>query len=210
MGKDCCGAKAEALVQLRKRQGKVLKIVFALNAAMFFVEFGSGWFAKSTSLLADSLDMFGDAVVYAFSLFVLNKSMRWRASAGLLKGLVMLVFGIGVLGDAIRKIFTDSLPHAPTIGGIAFLALFVNSLCLYLLWTHREDDINMKSTWICSRNDIVANCGVLIAAAGVAWTQSRWFDIAIGSAIAAIFLRSSLQVIQESFEVLKRESEVFS
>src|SRR5688572_24289249 len=110
MGKDCCGAKAEALVQLRTRQGRVLKIVLGLNAVMFLVEFISGLMAHSTALLADSLDMFGDAVVYGFSLYVLNKSFRWRSSAALLKGVIMLLFGLGVLAEAAYKITSDFVP----------------------------------------------------------------------------------------------------
>lgn len=206
MGKDCCGAKEAALVQLRRKQAKVLTIVLFLNAAMFLVEFGAGLFAHSTALLADSLDMFGDAVVYAFSLYVLTKSIRWRASAGLLKGIIMLAFGVGVLVEAFHKAIADSMPDAPTIGAIGVLALSVNALCLFLLWKHRDDDINMKSTWICSRNDIIANCGVLIAALGVALTQSKWFDIGVGLIIAALFLRSSLQVISEALSILRAKT----
>ncbi len=204
MGKDCCGAKEEALVQLRTRQSKVLKIVLVINFTMFLVEATSGLIAQSTALLADSLDMLGDAAVYAFSLFVLYKSARWRAGAALMKGIIMLTFGLGVLGEAIYKAFSSVTPDAPTIGMIGALAMAANLSCLFLLLKHREDDINMRSTWICSRNDIIANAGVLIAAAGVALTQNKWPDIAVGLAIAGVFLRSSFQVISEASLELKR------
>jgi cation diffusion facilitator family transporter len=210
MGKDCCGAKEEALIQLRARQSKILKIVLVINLVMFFIEFGSGIIAQSTALLADSLDMFGDAVVYAFSLFVLYKSERWRASAALMKGLIMLAFGVGVFGEAIYKALGNVTPDAPTIGAIGALALAANVACLMLLLKHKEDDINMKSTWICSRNDIIANTGVLIAAVAVAFSQSKWPDIAVGLIIAGIFLKSSFQVISEARAGLRKKAEIMS
>ncbi|MBC7660779.1 MAG: cation transporter [Chitinophagaceae bacterium] len=203
MGKDCCGAKEEALSQLRRKQSKVLKVVLVANAIMFLVEFSYGWTANSTSLLADSLDMFGDAVVYAFSLFVLYKSQRWRAGAGLLKGLIMLAFGIGVLGDAFSKALNYSAPDAPTMGMIGGLALVANVGCLLILLRHRDDDINMRSTWICSRNDIVSNVGVIVASFAVTYTHSKWPDILFGVLIAGVFIRSSLQVIVEANTELK-------
>ncbi|WP_141731711.1 cation transporter [Oligoflexus tunisiensis] len=208
MGKDCCGAKEDALVQLRARQSKILKIVLLINSVMFFIEFGSGIIAQSTALLADSLDMFGDAVVYAFSLYVLYKSERWRASAALMKGLIMLAFGLGVFGEAIYKAMGNVMPDAPTIGVVGTLALAANVVCLILLLKHKEDDINMKSTWICSRNDIIANSGVLIAAGAVAFTQSKWPDIAVGVIIAGIFLKSSFHLISEAWAGLRKKSEL--
>lgn len=203
MGKNCCEGKSEALTLLREKQGKVLKIVLALNLVMFGLEFTFGILADSTALLADSLDMLGDAAVYAFSLYVLAKSIRWRAGSSLLKGLIMLAFGFVVLGEAISKSFSTLIPDAPTIGLVGLLALCVNAVCLWLLWSHKEDDINMRSTWICSRNDIIANCGVLLAAGATALTQTKWFDIGIGMIIATLFLKSAMGVIQESRQVLK-------
>lgn len=203
MGKNCCEGKADALIRLREKQARVLKIVLALNLIMFFLEFSFGILADSTALLADSLDMLGDAAVYAFSLYVLAKSLRWRAGSSLMKGFIMLGFGLAVLGEAAYKSFSTLVPDAPTIGLVGLLALSVNGVCLWLLWSHKEDDINMRSTWICSRNDIIANCGVLLAAAATAFTQSKWFDIGIGVVIASLFLKSSLSVIQESLQVLK-------
>ena len=170
---------------------------------MFIVEFGFGILADSTALLADSLDMLGDAAVYAFSLYVLAKSIRWRAGSSLMKGFIMLAFGFVVLGEAIHKSFSSLVPVAPIIGLVGLLALIVNGVCLWMLWSHKEDDINMRSTWICSRNDIIANCGVLLAAGATALTQTKWFDIGIGVIIATLFLKSAMNVIQESLLVLK-------
>ncbi len=199
MGKSCCENKAAELAALRQRQGRVLKIVLAINATMFLVEFAAGILSKSTSLLADSLDMFGDSVVYAFSLYVLGMSVRWRASAALLKGLIMTAFGIGVLGEAIYKILADSMPVSATMGSVGLLALAANAACLVLLLRHKADDINMRSTWLCSRNDIVANLGVLAAAGGVALTGTKWPDIGVGMMIAVLFLSSAVSVLRESW-----------
>ncbi len=200
MGKACCEAKSVELDKLRLRQGNVLKAVLIINALMFLIELGGGLMAKSSALLADSLDMFGDATVYAFSLYVLNKNQLWRARAGLLKGIIMALFGFGILVHLIYRIAVGTTPIAGTMGLIASLALFANLWCLYLLYTHRQDDINMKSTWICSRNDIIANCGVLLATYLVAKTGSAWPDWIAGATISILFLTSSFGVIQESIK----------
>jgi Co/Zn/Cd efflux system component len=148
--------------------------------------------------MADSLDMLGDATVYAFSLFVLNRSAAWRTGAVRLKAAVMATFGLGVVGQAIANAFLGSLPIAKTMGGIGFLALFANVACLLLLLRHRNDDLNMRSTWLCSVNDIIANVGVLMAAGLVALTQSKWPDLLIGTIIAVVFLTSAVTVLRDS------------
>lgn len=203
--KQCCEAKATALEQLRTKQGRVLKIVLAINAGMFLIEATFGILSKSTALLADSLDMFGDATVYAFSLYVLNRNNVWKSRAGLFKGILMSVFGVGVLVDAIYRFSNPSMPNFEMMGGIGALALAANAYCLYLLYTHRQDDINMSSTWICSRNDIIANTSVLGAAALVYALNSRWPDLIVGVLIAVLFLSSAFGVIRESMTGLKGE-----
>ena len=196
--KECCENKASELAELRASQGRVLWIVLAVNAIMFVVEFAGGIFADSTALMADSLDMLGDATVYAFSLFVLNRSAAWRTGVVRLKGIVMAAFGLGVIGQVIANAVLDSVPVAKTMGGIGFLALCANLLCLLLLLRHRNDDLNMRSTWLCSLNDIIANGGVLMAAGLVALTQSKWPDLVIGTIIAIVFLSSAVKVLWES------------
>ena len=206
---NCCNDKACELEALRGRQGSVLKIVLAINAAMFLVEIGAGLMAHSTALLADSLDMLGDALVYAFSLYVLARGARWQAVSAIFKGSVMAVFGFFVLGEAAYKsLYYSVLPVAETIGIIGVTALLANSLCLGLLWRHRSDDINMRSVWLCSRNDIIANTSVLLAAAGVWLTESGLPDIIIGLFIAAIFLRSAFHVIFRASLHLKTANSV--
>jgi len=203
--KACCDDKGRELASLREKQAHILKIVMAINIAMFVIEFSSGIFARSSALLADSLDMLGDAVVYGFSLYVLHKSETWRATAAFLKGLIITAFGLGVLVEALIKTLSDVVPVAGTMGIVGSLALFANTTCLLLLLRHRNDDLNMRSTWICSRNDIVANVGVLFAAIGVSVTGSKWPDVCVGLVIAAMFLRSAWPILTESISALKAE-----
>lgn len=176
----------------------MLKIVLCLNALMFVVEFSFGLLSRSSALMADSLDMFGDAAVYGFSLYALHRGSVWRARAGLSKGLVMAVFGLVVIAQMIYRMVTGTLPEAAMMGIIGCLALAVNLVCLFLLYRHRADDINMRSTWLCSRNDIIANVGVLSASALVAYTQSATPDLIVGTGIAALFLKSAYEVITEA------------
>ena len=198
MGKSCCEAKAAELKVMREKQGAVLKWVLGINAIMFFVEFGFGWMSRSSALMADSLDMFGDAAVYGFSLFALHRGAVWRARAGLSKGVIMAVFGFIVLGQTTYRFITASVPVAETMGAIGALALIANLICLVMLYRHRADDINMRSTWLCSRNDIIANVGVLGASALVGLTQSGRPDLLVGLAIAVLFLKSAYEVIMEA------------
>lgn len=198
MGQSCCESKASELILLRDRQRGVLKAVLILNSIMFVCEFGFGLISSSSALLADSLDMFGDAAVYGFSLYALNRGALWRARAGLIKGVLMALFGGFTLAQVLYKVVADVVPQAETMGWVGLFALLVNSLCLYLLYSHRQDDINMRSTWLCSRNDIVANLGVLGASFMVAKTGSAIPDLVVGGFIAFIFLRSALHVIKEA------------
>jgi Co/Zn/Cd efflux system component len=200
--KDCC----EIRIDIPERQRRVLQIVLWINAAMFLVEFGAGVYGHSTALLADSVDMLGDAVVYAFSLYVVARGALWQGRAALLKGSLMAAFGIGVLGEVALKIVRGVVPSAELMGGIGLVALVANGVCLGLLWRRSGDDINMRSAWLCSRNDVVANVGVLLAAGGVGLTGSAWPDIAVGLLIAAMFGSSAVDVIREARRELRPTS----
>lgn len=200
---ECCHDKACALAALRERQGRTLRIVLAINAVLFLVEFGAGLLASSTSLMADSLDSLGDALVYAVSLYVLSSSDQWRAGAAMLKGVIMLGFGIAVTIALLGRILSPVVPVAEIIGGVGLFALACNATCLYLLTRHRSYDLNMESVWLCSRNDIVANIGVLLAGAGVALTGSMWPDLVVGAIIAILFLKSALYVISKAWEEIR-------
>ena len=200
---SCCEDKACEVTALRESHGRVLWIVLGINAAMFVVEGVAGLLAHSTSLLADALDMLGDALVYGFSLFVLARSRRWQAGAALAKGGFMLAFGLAVLAEAAYKIFHPIMPSVETMGVVGTLALTANAVCFSLLYRHRADNLNMSSTWLCSRNDLIANVGVLVAAGAAYLLASRWPDVIIGCAIAALFLRSAFSVLRDAARALR-------
>jgi cation diffusion facilitator family transporter len=200
---NCCDDKGCEVAALREHHARVLWIVLAINAVMFLVEGTAGILAHSTSLLGDALDMLGDALVYGFSLFVLARSARWQASAALIKGAFMLLFGLAVLGEAAHKMFQPVMPVAQTMGIVGSLALAANLMCFSLLYRHRGDNLNMSSTWLCSRNDLVANVAVLAAAAVTFLLASRWPDILVGGLIASLFLGSALGVLRQSARALR-------
>ena len=200
---DCCNDKARGIEALRARQTSMLKAVLAINAVLFVVELASGLAAGSVSLLADSLDMLGDALVYAFSIYVVARGERHKAISALLKGGIMAAFGLLVLAQAGYKMLHPQLPIVEFIGGIGVLALAANCLCLALLWRHRADDINMRSVWLCSRNDIIANVSVLVAGLAVWWLDSGWPDIVVGVALSVLFLNSAAFVLRSAVSALR-------
>lgn len=206
MGSNCCNNKSSELTALIKSQKKTLLAVLAINLVMFVVEFSYGLLSGSTALKADSLDMMGDALVYAFSIYVLDKGLKWKSYAALAKGTVMVIFGGYVLWDVGAAVVSDMLPHAHTMSLVAAVALVANLICLGLLFKHRKDDVNLKSTWVCSRNDIIANSGVIIAGMMVTFTQSKWPDIIIGVIIAWVFFKSSIEVFKDAMKELHAKS----
>lgn len=200
---DCCDDKSCEVAVLKKDHTGVLLAVLAINGVMFLVEAFAGIRAHSTGLLGDSLDMLGDSLAYGISLYVLGRTARWNAGAAAFKGVLMGVLGLGVIAEAGWKLMHPVPPTVLTMGAIGTFALAANLVCLGLLWKSRADDMNMRSVWLCSRNDIVANLGVLGAAALVRWTGSAWPDIAVGACIAALFLRSSFEVLRTSIPALR-------
>lgn len=201
---SCCASSACEIEKFKARQARTLKIVLLINGGMFLVEMIAGLLAHSTALLADSLDMLGDALIYGFSLYVVSKTDQWKALAAFIKSGIMASFGIFVLVQAIYKLIYPQLPHFETIGLIGIFALVANASCFALLWRHRAEDVNMRSVWLCSRNDIIANFAVLLAAFGVWVTQSAWPDLVVGIAIAMLFLRSALHVSRDATETYRR------
>lgn len=204
MGHSCCESKTSELLKLKEKQKTVLKTVLLINAAMFFVEFIYGLITKSSALKADSLDMLGDAIVYGFSLYVLSREEIWKARAAFIKGVIIVGFALFVLFDTTVKVLTPGVPIAETMGVVGLLALIANVSCLLLLLRHRHDDINMRSTFICSRNDIISNTGVIAASVLVYLTQNKWPDIIIGYIIAVLFLRSAWPILRDSVAHLQR------
>lgn len=187
---DCCPLDA-----FERRQRRTLKTVLGINTIMFAVELTAGLVAGSTALLADSLDMLGDALAYGVTLYAVGRGALWKARAVSVKGVLMAAFGIFVLIETAVRSLSVQVPNYETMGTIALIALLANAVCLVLLRRHRSDDLNMRSVWLCSRNDILANAAVLAAAAGVRSTQSIWPDVIVGLGIALLFLRSATGVL---------------
>ena len=172
-------------------------------AVMFVLEFGAGVLAGSTALMADATDMLGDALVYGVSIYALSRSLRWKAGAAMFKGLFILLLGVGIVLNVIAKVQSGIPPSSTLMMVFGGLALIANLLCLRLLWWFRRQDVNMVSTFECSRNDVISNVGVLVAALAVALFHSPWPDILIGSAMAVLFLRSALRVIGDAVPQLR-------
>ena len=169
---------------------------------MFAVEIGAGLAAGSASLQADALDFLGDAGNYAISLFVVGMALRYRASAALVKGATMGLFAAWVIGIAIWNAVHGTLPGAFTMGTVGLAALLANAASFGLLWAYRAGDANMRSAWICTRNDVLGNLAVLLAAAGVFGTGSGWPDIVVAGIMAALALQGAVTVIRQSLAEL--------
>jgi len=196
---DCCREEDIRAAAQRAGQRTTLQIVLVVNAGLFLAETITGWLAGSTALLGDSLDMLGDSLVYGFTLYVLAGSEVDRARGALLKGIIMLFFGLSVLGGATwRTLAGAGLPSTEAMGLMGMVALLGNLGCFLALWRHRDADLNMRSVWLCSRNDLVSNVAVLFAAALVAMTASPWPDLLVGLGIAVLFLHSAMGVLRES------------
>lgn len=207
MSSDCCSSKGTELEKLARQadQRRVLMIVLLINAVMFFVEFTAGVMAGSSALMADATDMLGDALVYGVSLYALSRGDRWKAGAAVFKGVLILLLGISILVNVAIKLSTGVPPSSTVMLAFGAMALVANLACLSLLWRFRRQDVNMASTFECSRNDVISNIGVLIAAGTVALTSSPWPDIVIGAVMAVIILRSSARVLREAIPQLRAE-----
>lgn len=200
---DCCSEKACALDVLKEKQSGTLRIVLAINAVMFVVEFSSGLMAGSTALLSDSLDNLGDATTYGLSLYAISRGARAKAKVALFKAGLIFIAALFVIGQVAYGLTHPGTPLFEVMGAISVLALAANSTCLVLLWKHRDEDVNMSSVWECSRNDIASNIAVFVAA-GLVWaTESGWPDIAVGSALAVLLLSSSAKVCATAMRELR-------
>jgi Co/Zn/Cd efflux system component len=184
---------------------RVLWIALGLNAAMFAVEIGAGLAAGSVSLQADAVDFLGDAANYGLSLFVLGMALAWRARAALVKGLAMGGFGLWVIGRALWQAWAGIVPAAAVMGGVGVLALAVNVAVALMLYRYRAGDANLRSAWLCSRNDALGNIAVLAAASGVFATAAGWPDILVAFIMAALALWASVQVVRHARAELQRE-----
>jgi Co/Zn/Cd efflux system component len=198
---DHCGAPDPQ----RGNEGyrRALWAVLAINAGMFAVEVIAGVAAGSASLQADALDFLGDAGNYAISLFVVGMALRYRAMAAAFKGATMALFGLWVIGVAGWHAWHGTLPHAFTMGGIGVAALLANAASFGLLWAYRGGDANMRSAWICTRNDVLGNLAVLLAAVGVFGTGTGWPDVIVAVVMAGLALQGAAVVLNQSRDELR-------
>lgn len=187
---------------LRERQRGTLRAVFTINAVMFVVIVVAALIARSSALLADSLDNLGDAFTYAISLYAIARGTRTKARVALIKGWLILMAAALVAAQIVYRLFVPTTPAFELMGVFSLVALAANATCLFLLWRHRADDVNMSSVWECSRNDIVANLSVFVAAGAVWLTGSGWPDIVVASALVLYLLRSAGRVMRSARDEL--------
>ncbi|ASG65957.1 hypothetical protein CEW91_07300 [Idiomarina piscisalsi] len=196
---SCCGSScATTQDHIDKSQRKLLWTVLVLNGVMFFVEFIAGWLAQSSGLIADSLDMLADTLVYAVSLYAVGKAIKYKANAAIFNGTLQTLLALLVLADVLQRLVFGSQPNANMILWIAGLALLVNVACFALLYSSRNGDINIRASWICSRNDMLMNTGVIVSALLVAQLNMAWPDLVIATIIAVVVLRSAIRIIRDA------------
>lgn len=195
----CCGndAKFDGVSAEYKRR---LWLVIAINALMFFVEMGAGRLAQSQALQADALDFLGDALTYGLSLAVIGSSIAVRTNAALFKGVSLLAVSAWVFGSTVHRVFYVDVPTAEIMGWIGLAALVANCASVFLLMSYKDGDANVRSVWLCSRNDAIGNIAVMFAALGVWGTASSWPDLLVAGAMAALFLSSAIHIIKQSLD----------
>jgi len=202
MSAHCCGHNA-TFDGLSADYRRRLWAVIVINAAMFAVEMGAGALAGSQALQADALDFAADAATYGISLAVIGASLRTRATAALFKGLSLSLMALWVLGSTVYQTLILGLPSAELMGGIGLLALATNLASVLLLLRYKDGDANVRSVWLCSRNDAIGNVAVMIAALGVWGTASKWPDLIVAAIMAGLFLWSSSQILRQSWRELR-------
>ncbi|MEQ8694260.1 MAG: cation transporter [Gammaproteobacteria bacterium] len=197
MSANCCGdtAKFDGVSKDFKR---ALWVVIAINGSMFFVEMAAGAFAGSKALQADALDFLGDTVTYAISLFVIGMSLRIRAMAALAKGFSLGAMGLWVFGSTAYQVLILGMPSATIMGAIGFMALAANIISVLLLRRFKDGDANVRSVWLCSRNDAIGNVAVMLAAVGVWFTGTAWPDLIVAALMAGLFLWSATQIVLQA------------
>lgn len=177
------------------RQRRTLFLVLGINAVMFFVILFAALYSKSTALLTDSLDNFGDAAAYGLSLFAVSRDAVFKAKVALFKGGFILLAACAIAAQIVYKLLSPVVPSYEVMGIFSLIGLAANGLCLFLLWQHRHEDINMRSVWECSRNDIVSNLSVFVAAGAVWLTGRGWPDIVVAAGLVLFLTRSAIRVI---------------
>ncbi len=199
----CCDDDESALERMQTRQRGTLQAVLAINAVMFLVIAAAALYGDSSALFADSLDNLGDALTYGLSLFAVSRGPVVKARVALFKGGLIFVAACAVAAQIVVRVLRPGLPLFEVMGLFSLIGLAANGLCLFLLWRHRAEDVNMSSVWECSRNDIVSNLSVLVAAGAVRLTGSGWPDLVVASALVLVLMRSALRVLLAAREGLR-------
>lgn len=192
-----CGCGTE---QADKLERKTLITLLSINGFMFVVEAVLGWYAQSTGLIADSLDMLADATVYGLSLYVVGKGIALQAKSATVSGVLQIVLGVGVLFEVVRRLAFGSEPQSALIVAVGLAALVANVICLILISKHRDGGVHMRASWIFSTNDVIANLGVILSGVLVWLIGSRYPDLVIGTVISIIVIRGGIKILREANE----------
>jgi Co/Zn/Cd efflux system component len=198
----CCDDNC-SVDAFRGRQRGTLRIVLGVNAVMFLVIVAAALYGKSTALLADSLDNLGDALTYGLSLYAVSRGTAVKARVALFKGSLIFLAAVVVAAQVVYRLFVPDVPLFEVMGAFSLLGLAANALCLFLLWRHRHEDVNMSSVWECSRNDIASNLSVFVAAGAVWFTGSGWPDILVALGLVVLLMRSAMRVISAAMAELR-------
>jgi Co/Zn/Cd efflux system component len=201
----CCSGGVPVFDGMDPRYNRVLWTVIGINAAMFLTEMVAGQLAGSQALQADALDFLGDTITYGLSLAVIGASLRTRATAALFKGLSLSLMGLWVFGSTAYQTLVLGVPSAEVMGVIGFLALAANLASVGLLVPYKDGDANVRSVWLCSRNDAIGNTAVMLAALGVWGTATAWPDLIVAAIMAGIFLTSSVQILRQAWSEYREE-----
>ncbi len=204
MSAHCCHEGTERFEGASLRYRRILWIVIALNALMFGIEVVAGALAGSMALQADAMDFAADAATYGLTLYMIGRPDRWRAGAALIKGASLALMGAYVLGATLWRVFVADTPEPIVMGAVGFAALAVNVTAALLLFRFRDGDANVRSVWLCSRNDAIGNMAVMLAALGVLGTGTAWPDLAVAAIMAGLFLYSAVSILRQSLGELRR------
>jgi len=200
----CCGNDKDcALEGLQDRQRGTLRAVLVINVVMFVVIVVAAFYSRSSALLSDSLDNFGDAFTYALSLYAVARSAITKAKVALFKGMLILLAACYIAAQIVSRVIRPSVPIFEVMGLFSLVSLGANSLCLFLLWRHRKEDVNMSSVWECSRNDIAVNLSVFVAAGAVWLTGTGWPDIVVASCLVVLLTRSAIRVLASARQTIR-------
>lgn len=198
-----CGGDKLQFEGLSQSYKKILWIIIGINAVMYFVETYGSVAANSMALRADALDFLGDSITYTITLIAIGRSSTWRASAAMLKGISLMLMGVWVLFSTIYRVFVLGVPNEMLMGGVALLAFVANLTSALLLMKYRNGDANVRSVWLCSRNDAISNLAVMVAAVIVGMTMSPWPDLIVAGLMAGLFLQSAFLIIRQAKQELQ-------